>query len=70
VNWGDGSARARSTPNRARFHLRHRYETPGTYKVRATWRDSLGQSNSRDLTLVVGPHRAQLPAGPWRHHRG
>src|SRR5262249_45927205 len=57
VNWGDGSPAEESTPDRAPFRLRHRYDTPGTYKVRVTWSDGLGQSNFEDLTLTVQPAR-------------
>jgi hypothetical protein len=63
VNWGDGSAPVHSTPNRARFHLTHRYETPGTYKVFVTWRDSLGRHRSRHLTLTVQPAGHGKPHG-------
>ena len=55
VDWGDGSAPAQSTPDRDPFRLRHRYDTPGTYKVVVTWTDSVGRSNTQDLTLTVEP---------------
>jgi hypothetical protein len=55
VNWGDGSAPMQSTPNRAPFHLTHRYEAPGTYEVLVTWRHSVGRHRSRHLTLTVRP---------------
>jgi hypothetical protein len=57
VDWGDGSPAEQSTPDRAPFRLRHRYDTPGTYKVVVTWTDSVGRSNSQDLTLTVRPAR-------------
>jgi hypothetical protein len=57
VNWGDGSAPVQSTPDRAPFHLRHRYDAPGTYKVSVVWTDSVGRSNFQDLTITVGPAR-------------
>jgi hypothetical protein len=55
VNWGDGSPLTQSTPNRAPFRLTHRYDTPGTYKVRVMWTDSVGRSKFQDLTITVGP---------------
>jgi hypothetical protein len=64
VDWGDGSNPVQRTPDRAPFHLSHRYETPGTYKVVVTWTDSFGRSNSRDLTLTV------QPAGHGEHGDG
>jgi hypothetical protein len=57
VDWGDGSTPVQRTPDRAPFHLTHRYEEPGTYTVHLVWSDSLGKSNSRDLTLTVQPAR-------------
>src|SRR5262249_26300611 len=57
VVWGDGSPAEQSTPDRAPFRLRHRYQQPGTYKVLVVWSNSLGQSNSRVLTLTVRPAR-------------
>jgi hypothetical protein len=56
VNWGDGSKQQESKPGTKPFALSHKYTKAGTYKVRATWTDSTGLSNSRDLTLVVTPH--------------
>jgi hypothetical protein len=57
VNWGDGSQPEQRTPNRAPFRLTHRYDTPGTYKVRVLWTDSFGRSNFQDLTITVRPAR-------------
>jgi hypothetical protein len=57
VDWGDGSPLAHSTPNRDPFRLTHRYDTPGIYKVRVTWTDSIGRSNFQGLTLTVQPAR-------------
>jgi hypothetical protein len=57
VVWGDGSPAEQSTPDRAPFRLTHRYDTPGTYKVRVTWTDSFGRSNFQELTLTVQPAR-------------
>jgi hypothetical protein len=62
VDWGDGSKPQTSTPNRAPFSLKHRYEQAGTYTVRVIWTDNTGQSNFRDPSLVVTPRH--LPAGP------
>jgi hypothetical protein len=53
VNWGDGTQPEQRTPNRAPFRLTHRYETPGTYKVRLAWSDSFGRTNFQDLTITV-----------------
>jgi hypothetical protein len=53
VTWGEGSQPEQRTPNRAPFRLTHRYETPGTYKVRLTWSDSFGRTNFQDLTITV-----------------
>jgi hypothetical protein len=55
VDWGDGSPIQTSTPDRAPFAVTHRYKAPGTYTVHATWTDSTGLSNSRDLTITVKP---------------
>src|SRR5262249_6602719 len=65
VNWGDGSQPEQRTPNRAPFRLTHSYETPGTYKVRVTWTDSVGRSNFQDLTITV---RAARHDGDDGHH--
>jgi hypothetical protein len=57
VDWGDGSPVQTSTPDRAPFAVTHRYLAPGEYTVHATWTDSTGLSNSRDLTITVRPAR-------------
>jgi hypothetical protein len=53
VNWGDGSLLQQSKPGTKPFAVTHKYVKPGTYTVRATWTDSTGLSNSRDLTITV-----------------
>jgi PKD domain len=53
VNWGDGSKVQHSKPGTKPFALKHKYAHAGTYTVHATWTDSTGLSNSRDLSLVV-----------------
>jgi hypothetical protein len=57
VNWGDGSQSQRTKPGTKAFALHHKYTQAGTYTVRATWTDSTGLSNSRDLKLVVTPQK-------------
>jgi hypothetical protein len=57
VDWGDGSPVQTSKPDRAPFAVTHRYLEPGEYTVHATWTDSTGLSNSRDLTIAVKPAR-------------
>jgi hypothetical protein len=69
VNWGDGSKPEQSHPGIEPFAVKHKYRHPGTYKVHATWTDSTGLSNSRDLTLVVTRHRANAGPRALRHHR-
>jgi hypothetical protein len=69
VNCGDGSKPEQIQPGLEPFALKHKYRHKGTYTVHATWSDNHGLSNSRDLILVVGPHRAKLATGPGRHHR-
>jgi hypothetical protein len=53
VDWGDGTPVAHSTPDLRPFDVKHKYERPGTYHVRAVWTDSRGQSGFRELTIVV-----------------
>src|SRR5262249_29339534 len=53
VTWGDGSQPQQSRPGTKPFALAHQYVKPGVYKVRATWTDSTGLSNSRDLFVTV-----------------
>ena len=53
VDWGDGSDPDVVQSNRDPFSVTHRYTAAGTYTVRAIWTDSSGQSNFRDLMLVV-----------------
>jgi hypothetical protein len=53
VNWGDGSLLQQSKPGTKPFAVAHQYVKPGTYTVHATWTDSTGLSNSRDLTVTV-----------------
>src|SRR5262249_47340511 len=62
VDWGDGSKPAAIKPGKKLFGLNHSYTVAGTYTVRVIWTDSTGQSNFRDLNLVVTPRH--LPAGP------
>jgi hypothetical protein len=62
VNWGDGSKPQHSKPRTKPFALKHKYAHAGTYTVHATWTDSTGLSNSRDLSLMVTSR--QVPAGP------
>src|SRR5262249_47020999 len=51
VDWGDGSQPEQSQPGLQPFAVKHKYRRAGTYTVHATWTDSTGLSNSRDLTL-------------------
>jgi hypothetical protein len=53
INWGDGSAVQKSTPNLAPFSLSHKFTKAGTYAVRVTWIDNTGRANHRDLALTV-----------------
>jgi hypothetical protein len=53
VNWGNGSKPQQSQPGTKPFALVHQYLRPGIYTVHATWTDSTGLSNSRDLTVTV-----------------
>jgi hypothetical protein len=53
VDWGDGSDPDVVQSNRDPFSVTHRYTAAGTYTVRAIWTDSSGQSNFRDLMMVV-----------------
>jgi hypothetical protein len=53
VNWGDGSKPQQNKPGTKPFALTHKYDKPGVYKVHATWTDSAGLSNSRDLFVTV-----------------
>jgi hypothetical protein len=53
VDWGDGNPAQQSTPNLEPFRMKHKYEQPGTYHVRAVWTDSSGQSGFREMTIVV-----------------
>jgi PKD domain len=69
VDWGDGSRPDQSQPGLQPFLVKHRYRHPGTYTVHATWSDSNGLSNSRDLSLVVASHRAKLAPREARPHR-
>jgi hypothetical protein len=55
VVWGDGSPVAHRTPDLRPFRLKHKYAQPGTYRVRAVWTDSSGQSGFRQLTITVTP---------------
>jgi hypothetical protein len=55
VDWGDHSKPQQSQPGTKPFAVTHKYNHAGTYTVHATWTDSAGRSNSRDLTLVVTP---------------
>jgi hypothetical protein len=55
VDWGDGTPVAHSTPDLRPFSIKHKYERPGTYHVRAVWTDSSGQSGFRELTITVEP---------------
>jgi hypothetical protein len=57
VNWGDGSQPQRTKPGTKAFALHHKFTQAGTYPVHATWTDSTGLSNSRDLKLVVTPQK-------------
>jgi len=59
VDWGDGSHPQQSQPGVQPFAVKHKYRHAGTYTVHATWTDSTGLSNSRDLTLVVTPKHAK-----------
>jgi hypothetical protein len=55
VDWGDGSQPQQSKPGLNAFAVTHKYLRPGIYKVHATWTDSTGLSNSRDLFVTVKP---------------
>jgi hypothetical protein len=68
VNWGDGSRPDEIQPGLQPFLVKHQYRHSGTYKVHATWSNNHGLSNSRDLTLVVGPHHTKLATRAERHH--
>jgi hypothetical protein len=59
VVWGDHSKPEQIQPGLKPFALKHKYRHNGTYTVHVTWFDNHGLSNSQDLVLVVGPHRAQ-----------
>src|SRR5262249_25901291 len=52
VDWGDGAKQA-VLPGLKPFALKHLYAKPGAYTVRVIWTDSIGQSNSQDLKLIV-----------------
>jgi hypothetical protein len=53
VDWGDGSKAEQRKTDLKPFSLKHKYDQPGTYHVRAVWTDSSGQSGFRELTIVV-----------------
>jgi hypothetical protein len=53
VDWGDGSHPTLRQPGQKPFSLKHKYHEPGVYSVRVIWTDSKGESNFRDLYLVV-----------------
>jgi hypothetical protein len=69
VDWGDGSTPTAIKPGQKPFRLKHKSATAGTYTVRVIWTDGTGESNFRDLALVVTPRH--VPSGPRRtaHHR-
>jgi hypothetical protein len=69
VDWGDGSQPVQSQPGLDPFAVKHKYRRAGTYTVHATWTDSTGLSNSRDLTLVVTRHRVKSGSQAQRPHR-
>jgi hypothetical protein len=68
VDWGDGSKPQQSQPGLQPFTAKHKYRHAGTYTVRATWTDSNGLSNSRDLTIVVSRHPVKSGPGTARRH--
>jgi hypothetical protein len=69
VDWGDGSKPKQSQPGLDPFAVKHKYRRAGTYTVHATWTDSTGLSNSRDLTIVVTRHRVKSGSQAQRRHR-
>jgi hypothetical protein len=69
VNWGDGSKPEQSHPGLDPFAVKHKYPRPGTFTVHATWTDSTGLSNSRDLTLVVTLHHVKSGPQAQRRHQ-
>jgi hypothetical protein len=69
VDWGDGSKPEQSQPGLEPFAVKHKYRRAGTYTVHATWTDSNGLSNSRDLTIVVTRHRVKSGSQAARPHR-
>src|SRR5262249_22692419 len=64
VDWGDGSTPTVIQPGLKPFHLKHKSAVAGTYTVRVIWTDSTGESNFRDLPLLVSPRH--VPSGPRR----
>jgi hypothetical protein len=69
VDWGDGSAPTIVHPGQKRFTLKHKFSVEGTHTVRAIWTDSTGESNFRDLALVVAPRHVNSGPRAARPHR-
>jgi hypothetical protein len=63
VDWGDGSAPVRVSPNRRPFRLEHVYAQEGPVTVRVIWTDSSGESNFRQATVFVVKASARVSSG-------
>jgi hypothetical protein len=53
VDWGDGSNPTVIQPGQKNFSVKHKFTKAGTYYVRAIWTDSHGESNFKELKLIV-----------------